>query len=72
MLWCGMITLQRIRAPLKPRPLFLVLLPTKIKSTVGQYRGRGPGQERGRRVEQTKVVWKFQENPKREALVEGK
>ena len=46
----GMMTLQRIGASWEPGPLSLVLLPTNLKSIVGQYRGRVPGLERGRIV----------------------
>ena len=40
--------LQRSREPLDPGPLSLVILPTNRKSILGQYRGRGPGLERGK------------------------
>ena len=38
--------LQKSGAPLETGPLYLVLLPTNLKSTVGQYRGGGGGGSR--------------------------
>ena len=37
------MTPQRSGAPLEPRPLSVVILPTNLKEIVGQCRGRGPG-----------------------------
>ena len=52
-LFCSSMTkLQRSGAPLDPGPLSLVLLPTNLKSILGQYRGGGPGLERGRKEEE--------------------
>ena len=48
----GMMMLQRSGEILEPRPSSLVLLPTNLKSTVGQYRGRGLGLECVRKEEQ--------------------
>ena len=59
MFWRDMMTLKRIGATLEPGTSYLVLLPKNKKPTVGKYRGRGPGRERGRRVDQPKVVWKL-------------
>ena len=49
--WSGMMTSQKSGVTLDPGPSSLVLLPTNLKSIVGQYSGRGPGQERVRTVE---------------------
>ena len=65
------MTLQRSRAPLGPGPLYLVLYPMIQKLIVGQYKGRGLGQERSRTVEQPKAVQTLLENPKGVAVVDG-
>ena len=49
---------------LEPGPFSLVLLTKNLKSTLGKYRGRGPGPERGRRVEQPMEARTLQEKPK--------
>ena len=54
-----MMMLERSGAHLDPKPLYLVLLLMNLKSTVGQYMGRGIGQERGSTVEKLKVVHTF-------------
>ena len=56
MLWRDMMRLKMSEAPLDPRTSSLVLLPTNLKSTVVQYRGRGLGMECGRIVEQLMTV----------------
>ena len=58
-------------SPLDHRPSYLVLLHTNKKSTVGKYRGRGPGQERSGKAEQPKTVRSLYENPKGVAVADG-
>ena len=70
MIWRGMTTPQRSGAPVETDPLSLVIYPTNRKSTVGQYRGRGPGPERCRTVEQLKEVRLLYEKPKEVAVVD--
>ena len=41
--WVVMATLQRSGTPLEPGPLPLVIYTTKLKSSVGHYRGEEPG-----------------------------
>ena len=48
--WHGMMTQQSSGVGLEPRPSSLVLLHTNLKSAVGQYRDKGPGLKRGRRM----------------------
>ena len=55
---------ERSVAPFEPGPLSLALLPTNLKSTVGQCRGRGTGQERSRKGEKPTAARKPQEKPK--------
>ena len=47
----------RSGAPLESGPSFLVILPTKRKSIVKQYRRRTPGLEHNRIVEHTEAAW---------------
>ena len=49
--WRSTMMLQRSVSPLEPGTLSLVLLATNLKSILGQYRGIGPGLDRGRRME---------------------
>ena len=66
-----MMRLPRGGAPLNPGTLSLVLYPTNVTSTVGQYSGRVPGQESSRKAEQQKAVQILLENPKGAAVVDG-
>ena len=61
---CGTITLQRSGAPLDPGTLSLVLLRKKLKSIVGQYRGKGLGPECGRTAEQPTAAQILKEKTK--------
>ena len=54
--WHGMMMLKRSGLVLEPGLSYLVILPTNQKSTVGQYRGIGPGPDCGMRVEQPMSV----------------
>ena len=48
--WCGMMTLQRSGITLNPKPLSLVIYHTSLKFKIVQYKGKGPGLERVRKV----------------------
>ena len=61
---CRLMTLQRSGVSLEPGPSSLVLLPTNRKSTVGQYRGRGPRPERVRIMGHPMVERMLWERPK--------
>ena len=49
---------------MEPGPSYLVLVPTNLKSIVGQYRGGGPGLERGRKEEQPTEASLLKEKPR--------
>ena len=69
MFWRGMMTLKMSGAPLEYGPSYLVLLPTKLKPTVGQYRGRGPGKEHSGKAEQPMAERTYSEKPKGVAVL---
>ena len=57
-------TPQRSGETLEPGPSSLALLPTNLKSILGQCRGRGPGLERGRKGEKPTAAQKPPKKPK--------